>query len=84
MCKIGVSSSPACACGTIPENSYHYFFDCHRYTNERNTLQLSILCIPRAIFTIDIILNGSSKCSKAENKVIFEAVHTHISTGRFT
>ena len=85
MFRIGVTSSPGCACGASLENTYHYFFVCPLYTNERNTLQLAIMSIPNVSFTLNTALNGNSKCSKADNLAIFEAVHKYIvNTGRFT
>ena len=85
MYKIGVMSSPTCACGISSENAYHYFFECSRFTRERNILQMSILCLPGATFTLNTLLHGGTKCSKGNNKIIFEAVHSYIvSTARFS
>ena len=36
--KIGVSSSPACACGHQNESNIHYLFYCPIFTQQRHTL----------------------------------------------
>ena len=82
MHKIGILNSPACACGASVESSFHFFFECCRYTTERNTLHM--LIIPKAPFTLNTLLHGNSECTKAENISIFEATQTFIvNTGRF-
>ena len=82
MHKIGIVNSPACACGAQVENSYHYFFECGKYMAERDILHLQILSL--APFTLQTLLFGHPKCTKSENRSIFEITQTYIlTTGRF-
>ena len=82
MHKIGIVTSPACSCGAEIENSFHYFFECIKYTTERNLLHQNIIVL--APFTLQTLMFGNPKCSKAVNKIIFDSTHTYIlNSGRF-
>ena len=82
MHKIGIVSSPACACGAQVETSFHYFFECGKYVTERDILHQKIISI--APFTLQTLMFGSKRCSKAENRIIFESTQTYIlNTNRF-
>ena len=74
--RIGVKRSPECSCGSPDETSYHYFFECSNYIIQRNCLQSQI--IPLAPFTLNTLLFGNRNCSKAKNKIIFEATQNFI------
>ena len=82
MHKIGIVTSPACSCGAEIENSFHYFFECTKYTTERNLLHQNIIVL--APFTLQTLMFGNPKCSKAVNQIIFDSTHTYIlNSGRF-
>ena len=80
--KIGVRDSPKCSCGSLREDSWHYFFTCPLYAAPRSTLHSKISVI--ASFTLHTVLFGSTDVSLAQNIEIFLAVQEYIlRTGRF-
>ena len=82
MHRIGIANSPACACGAQIENAFHYFFECGKYIAERDILHFKIISM--APFTLHTLLFGNPKCTKAENRIIFESTQMFIlTTSRF-
>ena len=70
-----ILESPLCTCGEI-ENSYHYFFRCRQYEQQRIALFHSLSHL--GIISLDVILRGDPTMTNDENVVIFEAVHLFI------
>ena len=65
-------SNASCNCGALCENSHHFFFDCDKYTDNREILFDSLNWLP-SIITIDIKLltKGSDFLTYQENSTIF-------------
>ena len=38
LCKVNILSNASCNCGAPCENSHHFFFDCDKYTDNREIL----------------------------------------------
>ena len=71
--------SPACLCG-LPETTYHFFFSCPMYTEQRLAHLTNLPCLP----TLSNILHGCQDLSIEDNKKLFELVSKYIhSTKRF-
>ena len=76
-----IIDSPRCACGSI-EDTNHYLFVCHRYTDSRRELlnTVSTICHPN----LNVLLYGDPSLSFDQNKHIFSAVQDFIiKTKRF-
>ena len=43
LCKFKMLSNASCNCGAPCENSHHFFFDCDKYTDNREILYLIVL-----------------------------------------
>ena len=77
-----VIDSPACACGDIYEDAYHYLFVCPRYLVQRDKMITAVCQITSC--TIGCLLYGSNNVDIKTNIEIFEHVHRYISeTKRF-
>ena len=72
LCKVKMLSNASCNCGAPCENSHHFFFDCDKYTDNREILFDSLNWLP-SIITIDIKLltKGSDFLTYQENSTIF-------------
>jgi hypothetical protein len=38
LCKVKILSNASCNCGAPCENSHHFFFDCDKYTDNREII----------------------------------------------
>ena len=79
-----ISSSPDCSCGETHETSFHYFFECPNYDNERLRMMTSLdsNAFPKEL---NVILNGCENLTVRENEVLFEIVQKYIKeTKRFS
>ncbi len=78
---IYIPCSPSCACGADIEDTYHFFYVCPLFNNERQILLHNI-----AHFHIthwDMLLYGNDYLEFDDNVSLFRAVHKFIeSTGR--
>ena len=68
--------SPACSCGFINENEFHFFLVCPLYNRPRVTLQNAMGNI--APFTLRILLYGSENLDLTVNKRIVTETHRFI------
>ena len=71
-----VIDSPACVCGNIYEDAYHYLFVCPRYLVQRDKLITAVCQITSC--TIGCLLYGSNNVDIKTNIEIFEHVHRYI------
>jgi hypothetical protein len=77
-----IVDSPLCSCGKV-ENTYHFFFDCPNYDNQR--LELFNSLPPNCDLTLHTLLNGDDTIEQTANKSIHDSVHKYINqTKRFT
>ena len=79
-------SNASCNCGAPCENSHHFFFDCDKYTDNREILFDSLNWLP-SIITIDIKLltKGGDFLTYQENSTIFLHAFKYIKDSkRFT
>ena len=75
-----ISPTPFCDCGQIETNS-HYFFECQRFTSNRQKLLQNL---NNYDITLETLLFGNPDISDADNATIFQHVHIFISeTKRF-
>ncbi len=71
-----------CACGHIPEDSYHYFFTCPLYQQQRVTLLNSVYNFTAA--TLKTLLFGNPDIPYEDNIEVLRSVFTYIEdSGRF-
>ena len=77
-----IVGDPMCMCGCI-EDTYHFFFSCPLYFNQRRTLLNNLSNLPN--ITLHLLLFGDNTAPLHANKHIFEVVHKYIaSTKRFS
>ena len=82
LCRMGLVQSPLCSCGVSTEDSFHFFFQCNKYTVLRNEFQAKVISL--GAFNLKTVLFGISPNDMSKNQDIFEAVHKYIKfTGRF-
>ena len=74
--KLHVIESSSCDCGNELENSFHFFFDCPRFVNQRQTLFQTVRQYSH--ITHDILLHGNPTLNFIENTAIFSAIHKFI------
>jgi hypothetical protein len=61
-CKVKILSNASCNCGAPCENSHHFFFDCDKYTDNREILFNSLNWLPSNI-NIDVnLLKKEANC----------------------
>ena len=70
LCKVNISSSPACSLGAPQEDTNHFFFVCTKYSDIRNNLFLSISNLSQLINT-SLLTSGSETLSYADNCFYF-------------
>ena len=76
-----MSDTPLCACGLV-ENTYHYFFECARYSNIREQLIQSVNLY--STVSLPVLLYGDPSVPDTSNVNIVKAVHLYIKrTKRF-
>lgn len=81
--RVNIVTSPKCQCGSSIEDTQHYFFNCPRYTDQRNILVTTLNFL--ANLNIDILTYGNSELDSNTNIKIKEAVLKYIrDTQRFT
>ena len=79
-----ISLTEKCACNANHETTFHYFFECVNYTNERMTMLRSL---HQFSFQTDLntILFGDSMLTDEQNDIIFSIIQTFIKqTKRFS
>ena len=79
---VNLIDSPNCACGYPNENSYHFFFMCSRFTNQRLIMFINL----QKYFPLNLenLLFGNENNSSNENEELFIHVQQFISsTSRF-
>ena len=77
-----IVESPRCICGKI-ENNFHYFFECHRYNQQRQVLINKVST--KAVCSLDLLLYGDESLTYDANVSILEAVFDYIrATKRFS
>ena len=80
--NLHVIDSPQCQCGEPFETTYHYFMECQRYTDQRNTLIDTVQTITDV--SLMTLLYGNDSITLEENIRVFDAVHKFIiDTKRF-
>jgi hypothetical protein len=52
LCKVKMLSNASCNCGAPCENSHHFFFDCDKYTDNREILFDSLNWLPSTLLLI--------------------------------
>ena len=73
-----IRNNPFCdLCGVV-EDAYHYFFQCRKYTVERQVFNDKVRGFQP--LNINVILNGNANCNTEVNVVMFRAVHRYIHT----
>ena len=87
-CNYGLADSNLCPCGS-KEDTEHFFFDCPIYATPRVGLLTSVadLISPGVNYNLllhmgknhllNILLDGSAELSKAENLLLFQAIHKY-------
>jgi hypothetical protein len=65
----------SCNCGTPCENSHHFFFDCDKYTDNREILFYSLNWLPSNInIDVKLLTKGSDFLKYQENTTIFKHI----------
>ena len=76
-----VLDNPACQCGSDNEDTYHFFYVCPLFTNQRQSLLRSITTFN--ITDWQMLLYGNNNLDFDQNVMLFKAVHDYIeNTGR--
>lgn len=76
--------SPACVCGNPYETVDHFFLNCNKYDDLRETLQDKLFDINHNHYTLDILLSGCDDCDEQTNLYIFECTADFVrATHRF-
>ena len=72
--KSNIVSSPNCACGVPPEDIFHFFFECSKYTDIRRDL---LICVNRFRMKIDLALltRGNQNLTDEDNGLILKEVY---------
>ena len=79
LCKVKILSNASCNCGIPCENSYHFFFDCDKYTNNREILFDSLNWLPPNInIDVKLLTKGSDFLTYQENRTIFKQAFKYI------
>ena len=76
--NLHVIDSPSCQCGHITEDSYHFFFSCPLFTDQRRHMLDSVMRI--ILPSLNVLLYGDPALCLEKNKEVFQAVHKFIST----
>ena len=77
-----IVDDPMCICGSI-EDTYHFFFNCPLYSNQRRILLHNLSNVPN--INLHLLLFGDTGAPLHTNNHIFQQVHKYIvSTKRFT
>ena len=84
LCTNHISLTKKCACNANYETTFHYFFECVNYTNEKMTMMISL---HQFSFQTDLktILFGDSMLTDEQNDILFSIIQTFINhTNRFS
>ena len=75
-----IRNNPFCDfCGEV-EDAYHYFFQCRKYTDERQVFNDTVRGFHP--LNISVILNGNENWNTEVNVILFRAVHRYIHTSK--
>ena len=75
--RANLTNSASCSCGHPSKDSFHYFLQCNNHIQIRNTLLTDLSWYPGDI-SIDVLLNGDTRLSSAENSLLARAVQKYI------
>ena len=79
-----ISLTEKCACNANHETTFHYFFECVNYTNERMTMLRSLHQFSFQTY-LNTILFGDSMLTDEQNDILFSIIQTFIKqTKRFS
>ena len=86
LCKVKILSNASCNCGAPSENSHHFFFDCDKYTDNREIIFNSLNWLPSNInIDVNLLTKGSDLLTYEENITIFRHAFKYIKDSkRFT
>ena len=86
LCKVKNLSNASCNCGAPCENSHHFFFDCDKYTDNREIIFNSLNWLPSNInIDVNLLTKGSDLLTYEENITIFKHAFKYIKDSkRFT
>ena len=71
-----IRNNPLCDLCDVVEDAYHYFFQCRKYTVERQVFNDTVRGFHP--LNINVILNGNENWNTEVNVVLFRAVHRYI------
>jgi hypothetical protein len=72
-------SNASCNCGAPCYNSHHFFFDCDKYTDNREILFNSLNWLPSNInIDVNLLTKGSDFLTYQENTTIFKHAFKYI------
>ena len=80
LCKVKILSNASCNCGAPCENSHHFFFfDCDKYTDNREKIFNSLNWLPSNInIDVNLLTKGSDLLTYQENITIFKHAFKYI------
>ena len=79
LCKVKILSNASCNCGAPCENSHHFFFDCDKYTDNREIIFNSLNWLPSNInINVNLLTKGSNLLTYQENITIFKHAFKYI------
>ena len=71
-----ISNNPLCELCNVAEDAYHYFFQCRKYSVERQVFNNTVIDFHP--LNINVILYGNENWNTEANMVLFRAVHRYI------
>ena len=79
LCKVKILSNASCNCGAPCENSHHFFFDCDKYTDNREIIFNSLNWLPSNInIDVNLLTKGSDLLTYEEYITIFRHAFKYI------
>jgi hypothetical protein len=79
LCKVKILSNASCNCGAPCENSHHFFFDCDKYTDNKEILFNSLNWLPSNInIDVNLLTKGNDLLTYQENITIFKHAFKYI------
>ena len=86
LCKVKILSNASCNCGATCKNAHHFFFDCDKYTDNREILFNNLNWLPSNInIVVNLLTKGSDLLTYQENITIFKHAFKYIKdSNRFT
>ena len=70
-----IRNNPLCDLFNVAEDAYHYFFQCTKYSVERQVFNDTVIGFHP--LNINVILYGNENWNAEENMVLFRAVHRY-------